>query len=160
MAETTKSGRTLLISNQHHDYELVHSGIKNIHTTDNGSRFVVFDTVENASKAYEFLVSDNITTKYSYYKSFFRLRDIDLDQDYNTLKNSILNVLSSHNLNVIYFKFYTKNKKLIGSGDLTIDTKESIDSLINDKNIKINDGVINFYRFKLNTKLDEVKESS
>ena len=53
-----------------------------------------------------------------------------------------------YDIKVIYFKFYTKNSSLIGSGELTIDTKDCMDKIINDKEIIFNNGTINFYRFK------------
>ena len=145
---TENRGRTYLLV-MYKDYELTMDGILNIHETNNGSRFRVFENLEKAEDAYNTLKSENIQVKYSYYKTFFRIKDVNLDTDYTSLK-SIFNILSDYDVNVIYFKFYTK-QTINWSGDLTLDTKNSLDKLIENKGISLNEGTISFYRFKINS---------
>ena len=76
-----KPGRTLLVSNEYKE-EINLDGLDNIHETSSGSRFLVFNTTDNARDAYEFLKEKGVKTKYSYYKVFLRLRDINLYQHY------------------------------------------------------------------------------
>ena len=84
-----REGKTLLISNEE-KIDINYEGIEDVHTTNNGSRFIVFNSLENAKFAYESLVEKNVKVKYSYYKLFFRLKNIDFSNtDYNTLKNKI-----------------------------------------------------------------------
>jgi hypothetical protein len=144
-----KPGRTLLVSNEHKE-ELNLDGLDNIHETNSGSRFLVFNNTDSAREAYESLKDNGVKTKYSYYKVFLRLKDIDLSQDYDELKNKLLDLLSNlENVNILYLKFYTKDKKLMGSGDLTVDTKEGLDELVKMKDVEFNDGTVSFYKFKL-----------
>lgn len=146
-----KIGRTLLISNKSSE-DIKEDGIVSTHVTANGSKFVVFDSKENSQKAHASLKEKGIQIKYAYYKLFFRLNDVNLnDSNYDDLKVNIINsIQKKFNTNVVYFKFYTKNKTLLGSGDLTIDTKESLDEILNEQEIEIdNIGNIMFYRFKI-----------
>jgi len=144
-----KPGRTLLISNDHQD-ELNVDGIMNTHITDSGSRFVVFDTIENAQQAFDQLTNEGVKVKYSYYKLFFRLRDMNLENTtYDEIKNEIKTRLSQlDDVNIVYFKLYTKNRELIGSGDLTVDCKDALDTLVNTREIELNNGSMSVYRYK------------
>ena len=147
-----KAGRTLLLNNEFSDMATNFEGVQNVHETSNGSKFIVFDTVENASKVYESLVENNVKVKYSYYKIFFRLSDCDLgDVVYDEMKNKIIDNLKNKigDLNILYFKFYTKNNTLIGSGDFTVDTKETLDALVTLREIELEGIKIKFYRFKI-----------
>ena len=145
-----KAGRTLLVSNEHTD-ELSFDGLKDTHTTDSGSRFLVFDTVDNARSAYKSLRENGVKTKYCYYKVFFRLRDVELENvEYDSLKEEVTTLANSvEDTNVLYFKFYTKNKALMGSGDLTVDTKLGLDNLVSQKELTFSKGSASFYRFKV-----------
>jgi len=144
-----KPGRTLLVSNEHKD-EINLKGLENLHETSSGSRFLVFDNTDNARDAYDSLKEQGVKAKYSYYKVFLRLKDVNLDIDYDELKNDLINLSSSlEKVNILYLKFYTKDKKLMGSGDLTVDTKEGLDELVKMKDVEFKDGSVSFYRFKL-----------
>lgn len=157
-----KAGRTLLISSEYTN-ELTNTGIvtEKIHKTEGGSRFVVFDTTENARSAFRSLRSEGVRVKYSYYKVFFRLSDVDLEGiEYDALKESVKEMISSlgdGSINVLYFKFYTKNSTLMGSGDLTVDTKEGLDLLVNDNEHCFSKGKISFFRYRVR-KQDENTE--
>ncbi len=74
-----KAGRTLLISSEFKD-DLNHDGIQKTHQTDGGARFVVFDTTENARSAFKNLKDSGAKVKYSYYKIFFRMADVDCNR--------------------------------------------------------------------------------
>ncbi len=158
-----KAGRTLLISSEHTE-QLTNPGIltDKIHKTEGGSRFVVFDTTENARSAFRSLRSDGVRVKYSYYKVFFRLSDVDLENiEYDALKDSVKEMISSlgdGSINVLYFKFYTKNSTLMGSGDLTVDTKEGLDLLVNDNEYTFNKGKVSFFRYRVRKQDDENNE--
>ena len=108
-------GRTLLVSGSFDKDEL--SGLTNVHKTENGSFFLVFDNLENAKDSFFKLKEKNVKVKYSYYKVFFRLRDVNLEnREYDELKNSVKSMLAEkYDANVLYFKFYTKNNKIIGN---------------------------------------------
>ena len=144
-----KPGRTLLVSSEYKD-EINLSGLKDIHETSSGSRFLVFDNTENAKDGYESLKEKGVKTKYSYYKVFLRLKDVNLDSNYDDLKNDLIELSTKlNNVNILYLKFYTKDKKLMGSGDLTVDTKDGLDELVKMKDLEFKEGSVSFYRFKL-----------
>ena len=145
-----KEGRTLLVSSDWKD-DIDQDGIQRTHQTDGGARFVVFDTTENARSALKNLKDLGAQVKYSYYKIFFRLSDIDLESTtYDELKKQVKDMISVlGNINVLYFKFYTKNNNLIGSGDLTVDTKESLDLLVSKDDNEFGEGKISFYRYRV-----------
>ena len=145
-----KEGRTLLVSSDWKD-DIDQDGIQKTHQTDGGARFVVFDTTENARSAFKNLKDLGAQVKYSYYKIFFRLSDIDLESTtYDELKKQVKDMISVlGNINVLYFKFYTKNNNLIGSGDLTVDTKESLDLLVSKDDNEFGEGKISFYRYRV-----------
>ncbi len=151
-----KAGRTLLVSNEHKE-EVSFEGMRDTHTTSSGSRFLVFDTVENARSAYKTLREDGVRSKYCYYKAFFRLKDVDLENvEYDKLKEEVTALADSlEGVNVLYFKFYTKNKTLMGSGDLTVDTKAGLDKLVSEREITFSKGSVSFYRFKVRSKNEE-----
>ena len=54
-----KPGRTLLVSNEYKD-EINLEGLDNIHETSSGSRFLVFNSTDNARDAYEFLIEKGV----------------------------------------------------------------------------------------------------
>ena len=149
-----KAGRTLLISSEYTD-ELKNEGILNekIHKTEGGSRFIVFDTIDNARSAFKDLRNNNVKVKYSYYKVFFRLADVDLQSiEYDALKENVKEMIASLGkdiVNILYFKFYTKNSQLMGSGDLTVDTKEGLDLLVNSNEYEFSKGKISFFRYRV-----------
>ena len=154
---TTKkrAGRTLLVSNVPEDMPLAFEGIKNVHKTSNGSQFLYFDSLEHAEKAYQELSDTDVRVKYSYYRVFFRLREFDLTKlKYDEMKESIRNKLTSlnENINVLYFKFYTKNNQLIGSGDFTLDSKDDLDSLVTLREIEVEGGKVSLYRYRMKSR--------
>ena len=156
-----KAGRTLLVSNENTD-ELSFEGLKDTHKTDSGSRFLVFDTVDSARSAYKTLRENGVRTKYCYYKVFFRLKDIELENmQYDSLKEQVISLANSiDDTNVLYFKFYTRNKTLMGSGDLTVDTKLGLDNLVSSKELNFNNGNACFYRFKVKSGKQNIEETN
>ena len=160
-----KAGRTLLISSEHAE-EITNTGICNekTHKTEGGSRFVVFDTTENARSAFRDLRNDGVRAKYSYYKVFFRLADVDLENiEYDALKDSVkemISTLSNGTINVLYFKFYTKNSTLMGSGDLTVDTKEGLDLLVNNNEYEFSKGKVSFFRYRVRKQEEDDQPSN
>jgi hypothetical protein len=145
-----KAGRTILVSSDWKD-EINLEGTCNTHQTSNGARFVVFDTIDNARSAFKSLRDSGARVKYSYYKIFFRISDYNLkDVKYDELKEQVKDLLVKLGVdNILYFKFYTKNNEIIGSGDLTVDTKETLDLLISSNENSFGEGQVSFYRFKM-----------
>jgi len=154
-----KEGRTILFDSNSKE-EVNDDGVKNIHKTDGGTRFIVFDTIENASSAYEKHKDAGAKVKYAYYKIFFRLSEYDLaTAKYDDLKEEVQKFLSIRGINnVLYFKFYTQNGVLMGSGDLTVDTKEDMDLLVSNNESDFCEGKISFYRYRVRKNTQDSKD--
>ena len=102
------------------------------------SIFLVFDNVKNAVKGlkevkYKYGVSHNLRVKFSYYKLFFKLNGLSNDDDYNTVKKGLLDMVEDK-ASVLYCKLYCKDKKYLGCGDLTVDTLEGLNNLLSQEN--------------------------
>jgi len=133
-----KAGRTLLIKTvsdfdekQFNDLEGVQSIFKN---KLGDSMFLVFDTVKNAVKGFKdvkakYGKSHNLRVKFSYYKLFFKLSGLSDEDDYNTVKKGLLDVVGD-NASVLYCKLYCKDKKYLGCGDMTVDTLDGLNNLL------------------------------
>lgn len=145
-----KSGRTLIVGKSLDD--LNYNGLVNSFKTNSGFTFLTFKDVVTSKEAFNILLENNEKVKYSYYKLFIRFNASNFKDNLleakETLKKKILEKI---NTDYLFIKIYTKNKSLIGSGEIILDTKQSLDDLINLKSIKLDDNnSINFYKFKIN----------
>jgi len=123
---------------------------------ENGIIFLIFDTVNNSLSALKKIKSlyPNCRIKFSYYKIFFTINGLTSESDYNINKKIIMDYVSSISMaNVLYCKFYCKDNKYLGCGDLTIDTLEGLNKLISKdnglKDYKLDDISGSFYRFNV-----------
>lgn len=137
---TPKVGRTLLVKSATTNSNIDESEFSNLQglvtkfqTKSSQSFFLTFDSLENATKAYTTLnCNSNFRVKYSYYRTFFTLKGLTLDSDYNMVKKELMDhVLEKTGAMVLYCKFYRKDNNYIGCGDLTVDTMEGMNSLLN-----------------------------
>ena len=154
-----KAGRTLLVSptNNTGKSETIFSkltGLTTNHSTDNGSFFLTFDTVQNALDSFQYLRQNHpeIRVKFARYQIFFTISGLNSSSDYSVVKQNITNFVEKEaGANVLYFKLYRKGDKYIGCGDLTVDTKDTMDKLLNKegplKNYTIGDLSGTFYRY-------------
>ena len=126
-----KAGRTLLIKSNEPVSEPFPGKISSLQT-NNGLQFEVFDTVENAINAYKIIKENyDLQIKYAHYRIFFTINGLDENTDYNTIKKQHCDwLILNCDANVLYYKLYLKNNKYIGCGEFTIDTKESMDKLL------------------------------
>ena len=121
-----------------------------------GCMFLVFDTVDNAEVTWNNLKTnhaDDVLAKFAHYKLFFKITNLEDDCDYNNIKDKMIKMINEKSdTNVLYYKLYRKNNKYLGCGDLTLDTKDGMDMLLNKDGLKefqINDTnhMGTFYRF-------------
>ena len=133
-----KAGRTLLVKTvSDFDEKLFKSieGVQSVFKNKLGdSMFLVFDNVKNAAKGMKdvrqkYGTSHNLRVKFSYYKLFFKLNGLSNDDDYNTVKKGLLDMVGD-NASVLYCKLYCKDKKYLGCGDMTVDTLEGLNNLL------------------------------
>lgn len=133
-----KAGRTILIKSAdtlQHD-KLI--GLISSVQTTNGNKFLVFDTIDNSKDAFLILKQDiELKTKFAHYRVFFTISGLDDSTDYNELKKNHIDwITEKSNANILYYKQYKKNNQYLGCGDFTIDTKESLDKLLNKDEFK------------------------
>jgi hypothetical protein len=148
-----KSGRTLVIKADNENildsYKL--EGLKTKTYTNNGSFFLVFETVENSNEAFNKLKNDNIKVRFAYYRLFFKMVGVEDSSNYNDIKKLHIDwIVKNSDANVLYYKQYRKVGKFLGCGDFTIDTKESMNKLLDKdglKNYTIDKYSGTFYRY-------------
>ena len=134
-----KAGRTILVQVLDNSFsgdtfnDL--SGLVSKHFTErSNSYFLTFDNLSNSLSAFKLLKEDeeNIRVKFAYYKVFFTLNGLDSNSDYSMVKSEHINYINEHlNGNVLYYKLYRKDDNYLECGDLTLDTKESFDRIVN-----------------------------
>jgi hypothetical protein len=136
-----KSGRTLLVKTADNTFDdkllASFNGLVNkSESKASNSYFLTFDTVTNAESAYNKLrTTTDYRVKYSYYRVFFTMSGLTDTTDYNTTKTELMShVTKQSSANVLYCKFYRKDNKYLGCGDLTVDTLESLNALLSKDN--------------------------
>lgn len=161
-----KSGRTLLVTVAESSLPLEHTnsltGLVNKVVTKTGkSMFLIFDTIENAISGFRKLriLGTDYRVKFSYYRVFFKLSNLTDTTDYNTIKTQLSDAVEAEsNSSVLYCKFYMKDNKYMGCGDLTLDSMEGMNKLVALKEgLTFDSHVGNFYRFN-NTKTQNMIE--
>jgi hypothetical protein len=154
-----KAGRTLLVSpsngsslNESTFSKL--SGLTVTHSTKNGSYFLTFDTIQNSLDSFRSLRQDHpeLRVKFARYQIFFTVTGLTDSSDYSTVKQNMTNFVEKESgANVLYFKLYRKGDNYLGCGDLTVDTKDSMDKLLNKegslKNYTVGELSGTFYRY-------------
>ena len=125
--------------------------------SENKSYFLTFDNVTNSSKALLDLnkKSELYNAKFSYYRVFFTINGLTDAFKYDTVKQNLTEYVTKHTgALVLFFKLYRKDNKYLGCGDLTVDTLESLNHLLNkdegNKNFTIESLTGTFYRYKNN----------
>jgi len=137
-----KPGRTLLIKQLTSDnieilFESLDGLISTYKTEKSSSYFLTFDNIENSTNALESLKNhtEKLKVKYAHYRVFFTMKGLEEDSDYNIVKTLHTDYIKNNTSgNVLYYKLYRKNNSFLDCGDLTVDTKECFDSLMNDEN--------------------------
>lgn len=135
-----KSGRTLIIrtTEELSTEELTLTGLLQHNNLQNGKHFLVFDTIENSKNAFKLLKNNfKLSVRFAYYRVFFTMNGITSDMDYSQLKKQHTEWLTENcGAEVLYYKQYMKDNKFIGCGDFTIDTKDSMDKLLDKDHLK------------------------
>lgn len=150
-----RPGRTLLVNDKEKTIDVSQlEGLVTSSKTSSDSLFLEFSTVDQAVLAYESLRNKDVRVKYAYYKLFLKLTSDISELNYDKIKEAVKSVVEA---NILYFKLYKKDDKLIGSGDFTIDRLEDLNNLIK-KSFEVEvDGVqlkFDVYRFRIKRKLN------
>ena len=157
-----KPGRTLLIKLINDTTTFDDSLTENLtgllnktNLSNNNTLFLTFDTNDNSLSALKILRPKSFNkfhVKFSYYKLFFTINGLTDKSDYNESKKNLIDFISKDiNIQVLYCKFYYKENKYLGCGDLTVDTLEGMNKLLlkdgGMKEITFNSLSVVFYRF-------------
>ena len=168
-----KAGKTLLVKpNEGTDIEeswfsdLV-GLVSTSKTEKTGSYFLTFDNVGNSLESLKLLKKThegNLLVKFAHYKVFFTMSNLEESSDYNSIKTKHTKFIEDNtDSKVLYYKLY-RNKSYLGCGDVTIDTKSGLDTLLDkdkfkDYDIEGNTGVFYRYNSKKNNPDENENES-
>jgi hypothetical protein len=157
-----KPGRTLVVKSEQPVSTEGFNGLLNTAHSTNNSHFFVFDTIENSKAAFKILKEANHKVRFAYYRIFFTMNGLDDSVTYNDLKNQHINwIIENSDSNVLYYKQYRKDNKFLGCGDFTIDTKESMDKLLDKDSLKnYSFEKYSGVYYKYNKKTDQNNENS
>ena len=135
-----KIGRTILVkllNDNSFDIKLLDKLTGLVSKTDfnsNKTLFLTFDTNENSFNALKQLRINSLNkyiVRFSYYKLFFTIIGLNDNTEYNILKKGLIDYISKDtNIQVLYCKFYCKDNKYLGCGDITVDTLEGMNKLL------------------------------
>lgn len=133
-----KAGRTIVLRTTENVNTDGLTGLLQHNDLQNGKHFLVFDTIDNSKCAFKTLRNNqNISVRFAYYRVFFTMTGIEANADYSTLKKEHMEWLTQNSdAQVLYYKQYMKDNKYIGCGDFTVDTKESMDKLLDKEGLK------------------------
>lgn len=132
-----KTSRTLVVKSENDVLTDGLTGLVNFVKSNNNFYFFVFDTIENSNNAFKTLKTTNHKVRFAYYRLFFTMNGLDDDANYNDLKEQHIQWITSNSgAQVLYYKQYRNGGKFIGCGDFTIDTKESMDKLLDKETLK------------------------
>jgi hypothetical protein len=132
-----KASRTLVVKS---DVDVSTEGFTGLVKTvksENNSYFFVFDSVENSKAAFKTFKTRNQMVRFAYYRLFFTMNGIDENDSYNDLKEQHTQWITANgDAQVLYYKQYRNGGKFLGCGDFTVDTKESMDKLLDRESLK------------------------
>ena len=139
-----KPGRTLLVkSTGNIDTKVFESleGLQNtFYTEKSNSYFLTFATAEQSATSMKKLhrqLGSSARLKYAHYRVYFTISGLTNESDYNTIKLTHTGVVTkTSGCNVLYYRLYRKNDTYLGCGDMTLDTKEGFDHLMNSESLK------------------------
>jgi hypothetical protein len=149
-----KPSRTLLVNDSTKSIDVsTLVGLVSHEKTASNSIFLEFATIEDAIEAFEKLKQEDVRVKYAYYKLFIKYASSIQDQTYDTLKEKSKEILQNkiNDVNVVYFKLYKKENKLIGCGEVTVDRISDVNALVR-QNFDGGDVKFEIYRFRLTKK--------
>ena len=154
-----KPGRTLLVKSSNdsdlttHDFTNLVGLVNKVLTKTGNAYFLNFDTVENSTRALLSL-TENYNVKYSYYRVFFTLDNMDSTFDFNSFRTKLSELVALKDGLVLYTKVYRRDTKNLNCGYITVDTIDTMNLLLNkesgNKDFSVNNMNGTFYRFNNN----------
>jgi hypothetical protein len=158
-----KAGRTLLVKPSNGNFNAsVFEGLAGLtskhHTEKSNSHFLTFSTSQEALAALKTIKNksnNSARVKFAHYRIFFKMEGLTESSEYNTIKSNHTDMINKVGGGVLYYRLYRKDNKLIGCGDMTVDTKEVFDKILSEeenglKNFKAEGFSGIHYRYKKN----------
>lgn len=154
-----KASRTLIIKSESDVSTDGFTGLVSSVKSNNNSHFFVFDTIDNSKAAFKVLKNAGQKVRFAYYRIFFTMTGLDENASYNDIKEQHTQWITLNSgAQILYYKQYRTSGKYLGCGDFTIDTKESMDKLLDKETLK-NYSFDKYsgvnYRYKKNDKVTE-----
>jgi hypothetical protein len=171
-----KAGRTLLVKKDDTSSidNITFDGLESSTKTPSGSTFLTFKSPDSAKDAFELIKNSGAKAKYPLYRIFFKispkvsedkgkdfirnkLDELTTEKTYDDLKEQIIKKITENcdKVNVMYFKLYRKQGKLTGPGDLSLDRKEDLDTLVELRTINIYPEYdVQLFRFNVNSNVN------
>ena len=132
-----KPSRTLVVKSDKDVSTEGFTGLLSSAKSNNNSYFFVFDNVNNSKDAFKLLKEAGEVVRFAYYRVFFTMTGVDDNASYNDLKEQHIQwITANSDASVLYYKQYRNGGKYLGCGDFTIDTKESMDKLLDKETLK------------------------
>lgn len=143
-----KIGRTLVVKSNTLPNNLTLTGLVSSVDSTSGSKFLVFDTVDNAKTGFRELRTHDLNTKPSYYRLFFRLKEYE-GKTYDEIKQEMVNHMTSNyeGTNVLYYKLKSRDGNLTGTGEFVLDRKEDMDKLLETHNLSVGGMSVSVFRY-------------
>lgn len=149
-------GRTIYVISEN---EYTKESFAGINTITEGrtpnSKFIVFDTVENAKIAFGSLMADKVRANYQKYQLFFKYNNLNQADTFDNIKNMTINKIKEFDTdsNITAFQLKRRNDRYAGWGDCSVDTKEAQDNLLSVKQLELGSGMeATFSRFQRRTR--------
>jgi hypothetical protein len=141
---TRRPGRTLLVKpTSSIDVSVLDTleGCMSKHLTEkSNSYFLTFATADQSLSALKQLKKQfgtSVRVKFAHYRVYFTLSGLVDTTDYGEVKKThTLFVTQGDKCNVLYYRLYRKDNHYLGCGDLTVDTKEGFDQMMNTESLK------------------------
>jgi hypothetical protein len=132
-----KAGRTLLVRTDEDFSSSGYDGLVNSHQVErNGhtSYFLTFDTSDHSLEALRSIrkqYGQDARVKFAYYKIYFRMEGLSSDSSYEDVKTQHREFVHTNTSGqVLYYRLYRKDDQFVGSGEMTVDTKDGFDQLV------------------------------
>jgi hypothetical protein len=134
-----RSSRTMWVNPQSKDVDtrifnsLKQHGLETV-TDINKGYFLTWDTMENAVAGFASLTAAGYSPRYKFYRVYFTMNGLAGDEDYSTLKTGFIEYLGTiPHVSVQFCKFYRKDGKFSGGGDLSVDTQDGYNNMLSSK---------------------------
>lgn len=143
-------GRTLVVMK---DQDLSKIKLKNVKVdfkSNNGTRFLEFNTVKDSTTSYDLLQKNEIKCKYSEYKIFLRFKSNN--NNIEELKKLITDKLTStfSEVNILNLALFQKDDKYIDCGYIVVDRLNDLNTLIEKNDLDIDDEKLLLFKFNRN----------